>query len=305
MSLQLDKYSIEQVFICVFVVVSDFVLAYPTHLTTEAFSKLLSSVLNGAKSNNSIVRVQCCRLFSVLVNHERNQEALISLAVTEILTLPKANKTTGVDHRIALYEMLRSVTPTNNVASLVTATLPPLIVKETNEIAMSLLAKTLGLHITYRLQKNQSLEADVLSVILREMSSSKAVLRRAFCTVTGNALWDLGDERSNAAQAFATSLFPALESSLKTISANPINSTAGPLEGYVVLATLLGPISRLGVPDYGEARFPDVVLCDISYDQITCRKSHFSQCWNPGSGGFLDKTPFLVVAKNLPEISHA
>jgi hypothetical protein len=39
---------------------------------------------------------------------------------------------------------------------------------------------------------------------------------------------------------------------LKTVSSNPLNLAAGPLEGYVALAVLLGPMSRLGIPDYGE-----------------------------------------------------
>ena len=117
------------------------------------------------------------RLFSVLMGREGNEGALASLAVAEILALPKANKTTGIDHRLVLYDMLRSVIPTDDVASTVTNTLPRLIAKETNDTAMSLLAQTLAFHITYRLRKDQSLEPDVINVILREMSSPKAGLR--------------------------------------------------------------------------------------------------------------------------------
>lgn len=232
-------------------------LAYPGNLTADGFSKLLTSILHGAKSSNAAVRAQCSRLFSVLMGREGNEGSCISSAVTEILVLPKANKTTGVDHRIALYEMLQFVTPTDEGASLITDSLPSLIAKETNDVAISLLGKTLALHITYRLRKNQDLQPDVINVILREMSSSKPGLRRTFCTVAGNALWDLGNSRSDAAQAFATSLYPAFEASLKMVSANPLNST-GPLEGYVVLATLLGPVFRLGVQDYGDARSHDL-----------------------------------------------
>jgi Generalcontrol nonderepressible 1 (Gcn1) N-terminal len=248
-----------------FLVVSDFVPACPRHLTVDVFSKLLTSVLSGAKSSNAAVRVQSCRLFSVLMGRKGNEGSLVSLAVTEILALPKANKTTGVDHRIALYEMLQFVTPTDDVASLITSSLPSLIAKETNDTAVSLLAKVLALHITYRLRRNQNLEPDVINGILREMSSSKPGLRRSFCAVAGNALWCLGDDRSGAAQAFATSLYPAFDASLKTISANPLNSTVGPLEGYMVLATLLGPVSRLGVHDYGDSRSPDVLFNAISH----------------------------------------
>jgi Generalcontrol nonderepressible 1 (Gcn1) N-terminal len=235
------------------IVTSDFVLAYPRQFTGTVFSKLLTSILNGAKSNNPAVRGQSRRLFSVLIGHDGNEEALVSLAVTEILALPKANKTTGVDHRIALYDMLPHVTPTEDMALTITSILPSLISKETNDMAMSLLAQTLARHITYRLRKNQSLEPDTLNVLLRELSSSKAGLRRTFCIVTGNALWDLGNHPSDAAQEFATSVYPIFESSLKTISVNPLNSTASPLEGYVVLAALLGPVSHLVVQNYGKA----------------------------------------------------
>lgn len=198
------------------------------------------------------------------MGHEGKEGAHSPLAVAEILALPKANKTTGVEHRLVLYDMLRSVIPTNDVASTITKALLTLIVKETNDVAMSLLAQTIALHITFQLRTNQGLEPEVINVILREMTSPKAGLRRIFCTIAGRALWDLGNDLSDAAQSFAASVYPVFESTLKTISANPLNSTAGSLEGYVSLAALLGPVSHLGVQNYGDARSPEVLLCNAA-----------------------------------------
>jgi hypothetical protein len=41
-------------------------------------------------------------------------------------------------------------------------------------------------------------------------------------------------------------VLPSFETSIKTVAANPLNATAGPLEGYIAIAVLLGPISRSG-----------------------------------------------------------
>jgi len=232
--------------------VSDFLLAYPNRLPTELFRRILTPILNGAKSSNATVRSHSCRLFSVLVGRESTEAEAMSLAVTDLVALPKASKTTGADHRIALYNMLRSVKPTLAVAPTIISTLPSLLAKETNDFASSLLAQTLAPHIAFRLQENQAVESDVTNAIVRNMSSSKPALRRAFCNITGNALWDLGHSPTDAAREFATALLPAFETNLKTISANPLNSVAGPLEGYVAMAVLLGPVFRLQIPKYGE-----------------------------------------------------
>ena len=241
---------------------SDFLLAYPNRLPTDVFGRILTPILNGAKSSNATVRSQSGRLFAVLVDREGTEDVAMSLAVVELAALPKAGKTTGADHRIALYGMLRSVKPTLTVASTIISTLPSLLTKETNDFASSLLAQTLAPHIAFRLRENQAVDPDVTSVIVRDMSGPKPALRRAFCTIAGNALWHLGNDPTDAARQFATAVFPAFETNLKTISANPLNSVAGPLEGYVALAVLLGPGFRLQIPKYGEVAL-SLYLCSL------------------------------------------
>lgn len=235
-----------------FEVVTDFLLAYPRQLPTEVFQRILNPVLSGAKSNNATVRSQSCHMFSVLVNREGTDEEAFSIAVTELIALPKASRTTGADHRIALYTMLRAVKPVSGVASGLSSSLPSLLAKETNDVAVSQLAQTLAPHVTFCLRENQTLPSEVINTLVREMSSSKPALRRAFCTVAGNALWDLDGVRTDAARSFAAALLPAFESNLNTIFSSPLNSVAGPLEGYVALASLLGSVSRLDIPKYSE-----------------------------------------------------
>jgi hypothetical protein len=46
------------------------------------------------------------------------------------------------------------------------------------------------------------------------------------------------------AYEFAKSLLPSLENNLKSVVTNPLNSSAGPLEGYIAVAVLLGPLSQ-------------------------------------------------------------
>ena len=76
------------------------------------------------------------------------------------------------------------------------------------------------------------------------MTNSKPVIRRAFCSVVGSALWELESLESPSALEFAKAIVPSLETNLKTVAANPTGAAAGPLEGYVAAAILLGPLSH-------------------------------------------------------------
>lgn len=233
------------------VVIKDFFNAYNGTISKNAFSVTLKSVFNGARSTSVLVRRQSCELFTALISHPGIGDIGLASTVTELLALPKAGKTSGAEHRIALYEMLSSVKPAAGVSLTVSEELPTLIVKETNDTALSLLAKTLGSHLTWRLQHDEILESSIVNIVVKEVSSNKPALRRAFCIVTGNALWNVGDHYTNAAQSFASAALPTLENNLKTVSANPLTSTVGPLEGYVAFATLLGPVTGLKLQNYG------------------------------------------------------
>jgi hypothetical protein len=165
--------------------------------------------------------------------------------VTELFALPKAGKTSGPDHRIALYSMLSFVKP-SSISPLITLVILLLVAKETHDIATSMLATILPPHLSFLLRSDDQIPSEMMTTIAKEMSNSKPVVRRAFCSLVGDTFWALGDLPSEASESFANTVFPAFETSMKTVSANPLNAPAGPLEGYIGVAVLLGPVSRSG-----------------------------------------------------------
>ncbi|KAH0828924.1 armadillo-type protein [Lanmaoa asiatica] len=216
-------------------VTANFFLAYSHPLDVPTLKKLLTTSLNSAKSSNSAVRTNTSALFKVLV--AKFPPEFLETAVSEILTLPLTGKTTGVDHRITLYTMLTMV-PKHDAASMTLVNaLPTLIVKETNDVATSLLVHTLPTHLTHLLACNTAIPPDVTTVVAKELHSAKPVMKRAFVSVIGAAL------------LFAKAIAGALEGCIKTVSANPLGATAGPLEGYVAMAILLGQLAASGVFD--------------------------------------------------------
>lgn len=165
--------------------------------------------------------------------------------MTELCALPKAGKTSGPDHRIALYSMLSFVKP-SSISPLITLVTLLLIAKETHDTATSVLTTILPPHLSFLLRSDDPLPSEMMATIAKEMNNSKPVVRRAFCSLVGNTFWALGDLLSEASESFANAVFPAFETSMKTVATNPLNAPAGPLEGYIGVAALLGPVSRSG-----------------------------------------------------------
>ncbi|KAF9234000.1 armadillo-type protein [Melanogaster broomeanus] len=239
-------------------VISDFLLAYSHPLDTPTLKKLLTCTLNSAKSSNPVVRTNASALFKVLLTKAPSE--LLESIVSDVLALPLTGKTTGVDHRITLYTMLSTVPASDGASMGVAKALPTLMVKETNDIATSILTRTLPTHLTHHLNQNTPIPTDITTVIAKEMNSTKPVMRRAFVGVVGSALWEVGNVKGREAlEVFTKAVIGALEGNLKTVIANPSGTAAGPLEGYVALAVLLGPVGKSG-------KFDDVVSRSTSAD---------------------------------------
>ena len=219
-------------------------LAYAHPLDVPTLKKLLTASLNSAKSSNPTVRTNASALFKVLVS--KFPPEFFEIAVPEILTLPLTGKTTGIDHRITLYTMLTMLPKHDATSVTLVSALPSLIVKETNDVATSLLVRTLPTHMTHLLASNTPIPADVTSLVAKELNSAKPVLKRAFVSVVGTALWDLNMVSQDATKAFSRAVSGALEACIKMVSANPLGTPAGPLEGYVAVAMLLHASSILG-----------------------------------------------------------
>jgi hypothetical protein len=250
-------------------VISDFFRAYSAPLDEETFRRLFAPVLSAAKSSNPLVRSGCIALFSTISPTVASNEALGKYVVEELLTPPKTGKTTGPDHRVVLYSMLSSLSPSDAVSSDAVSTLPALLVKETHEPAILVLRSALGPHLGHALLAGKPVSADVFA---KEMGNSKPIVRRAFCSVVGDALWPIDAVHNEATASFVKTILPALENALKTVSANPTGVPAGPLEAYVATALMLSPLIRLGshgklLPVAGE---PWLMIVSI-YRDVKCR----------------------------------
>ena len=142
--------------------------------------------------------------------------------------------------------MLAFIAPSQLVSNPLVQTLPLLLARETHDAAVFHLASVIPRHINFLFQANESLSRETMTLLAKEMNSTKPALRRAFCSVVGNVLWQCGDLKSEASLAFANAVLPSLESNLKTTALNPLTSPPGPLAGYIALAVLMGPLSRSG-----------------------------------------------------------
>ncbi len=232
------------------------------------FRRLLVPTLNSAKSSNSVVRTTATRLFKTIIE-KMDDSTDLKLSLEELLILPKSGKTAGPDHRVALYTMLGYLTPSPSVSPTVVQSTSPLLAKETHDSAVSVLASSLTPHLLFCLRENISIHSDVQTLIAKEMTSAKPPLRRAFCSLTGDAFWQLGELTTEASSDFAKVVFPSYETNLKTVAASPIGSPAGPLEAYIAIAILLGPFARGGkfgrsitfCYEYSSAIIPDTSFC--------------------------------------------
>jgi hypothetical protein len=209
-------------------------------LPQDAFKRILTPVLNCSKSSNAVVRSNATELFKIIVSKNAENHEDLKSAVIEVLSLPKAGKTTGPDHRIALYTMLQSLPPSPTTSPEVISSVPTLLTKETNDPAIEALGSSLSSHLSFQLRGDKALPPPVVTVIVKELANSKPQIRRAFYSAVGGALWSLESLETGASAALIKAILPVLEASLKNVSANPVGAVAGPLEGYVAIALLLG-----------------------------------------------------------------
>lgn len=238
-------------------VVSAFFQAYPYTLPNDQFRRVLVIVLNSSKSSNPTTRSNAVTLFRVMVQHNTDQ-GNFDLCLDEILGPAKAGKTTGPDHRAALYSMLSFLPASPETSKTLAETAPYLLVKENSDVVVPLLASLLVPHLVCLLKAGIPLPKEAVGNIVKEMASSKPILRRSLCSLTGSVLWDCTETTNEAVQLFLTAVVPTLENGLKTVAANPLGSPAGPVEGYIALAGLLGPLARF--PQFGESGMFVLVL---------------------------------------------
>lgn len=214
-----------------------------------------------------MTRAAAADLFKSIIK-KSGDTADAKYALDELLSLPKSGKTSGAEHRISLYIMLGHLSPATEISPVIIQSIPPLLTKETHDAAISVLVTSLTPHVVFALRENSPLPAEASTLTAKGMNDAKPSIRRAFCSLVGNSLWQLEELSTQASSDFVRAILPSIETNLKTITANPASAPAGPLEGYIAVATLLGPIHRSG--KFGKRGFGSSprALTDIEYRRV-------------------------------------
>lgn len=249
-----------------FIVATQFFSAFKHPIDTDMFRRLLTQVINSSKSSNASVRSSSVQLFKTIITtiDISDPNGLFPIAGTELLNLPKTGKSAGPDHRIALYSMLSYITPKPKLSADLVQVATSILAKEaqTQEHATAVLASVLASHVAILLLPtvDEPLSTDMTTLIAKEMNSSKPGIKRAFCALTGSALFE-GDDILTAEKgiSFAKSILPAWEACLKSSSSTALTASGGPIEGYIAISVLLGSFARSG--KFGMSRLNETGRC--------------------------------------------
>lgn len=235
-------------------VMTEFFRAYDRKTEDDVFRRVFATTMNGVKSSNAITRASAVTLFQVALKRNSdpdNEEHCLN----EILAPVKTSKSTGPDHRFALYSMLASISPSLATSASIVDITPTLLVKETNDATIARLSAAATPHFVFLLQNGKQIQASPLTSLVKEMYGGKPALRRATCSLVGDTLLAGSDSatQSDSLKEFTKAVVPAFEENLKAVTSNPLTAPAGPLEGYVALASLLGPVGRY--KEFGTSHF--------------------------------------------------
>lgn len=257
-------------------VIASFFASLSSEITcsSEIRSKLISPILTSAKSVTLPTRSASLQLFNVLFaapspSFSASDVDPILPFAAQIISPLKLGKTSSPDHRTTLFTMLGSLPAASalspELASLVLLLLP----KESNEITLSSMMLVLLRHLPTSLASNATLAPAEVGALVKGMQELKPTIRRAICSTVGEVLWSLDANAatvSTSALAFCVGVLPGLEFGLKTMLSNPLNSPAGPLEGYIAVAVLKGRLGKWDVKAIGK----EVDLRCLMHCSVTC-----------------------------------
>lgn len=240
---------------------------YP-HDTSAHVKPLLSGIVSSTKSSVAATRAKAVSLFLTLMQNAQQDKARKEVA-DEILGLLKtAGKTSSPDQRAALYDMLAaamrslSAEASMGMAEGIAALLP----KETTEASMRGALSALLSRIPILLHGPPSAAANatvstVGKALAKEVQNAKVPLRKIACNAVGSTVWALCKglpEDGAALEALTEALLPAFEANLKNATTSTLTSPAGPLEGFIAVALLEGPLK--GVKKVGDLAAKNEVL---------------------------------------------
>ena len=232
-------------------VIASFLTSSPSEIliSPSLHAKLLPAILAACKSVTASTRAASLSLFDVLYTKNSTQQDLLPVA-EQVFAPLKAGKTSSPDHRTTLFTMLGSLAPSAKLSTEVVNLTLSLLPKESNDVTITAMMRVITTHLPTSLNAGSKLDAAAVTALIRGMQEPKPGIRRAVCLAVGSVVWSLdgaAESIGEAAKAFGVSILPGLESGLKTVITNPLNAPAGPLEGFVAIASLKGRLGRWGV----------------------------------------------------------
>ncbi|ORX39844.1 regulation of translational elongation-related protein [Kockovaella imperatae] len=210
-------------------------------------AKLLPAVLSASKSSNADTRLKAIDLFYAICNHCQD-DAKLEKVVMEVMTLPKTGKTGSPEHRVALFNMIHSVKPSEKVSIVVLETVVPLLAKETNEPALQATCQAIEPHLAIILSSEMKGLDATITMLAKELNSSRLPTKRAVSDCVGKAILSAtAKDRhlSSSGQQLVGILAAALDANLESAASNPPTNVAGYLEGYVAIALAFGALSGI------------------------------------------------------------
>jgi hypothetical protein len=222
-----------------FLAVAKLYISYKHPLQLEELKRLSSPILSSTKSTNASVRAGAVSLFESVLSREISEDDTKQV-IESILNPAITGKSTGPDHRQALYATLACIQPNTTVSTYLVETLLPLMEKETNDNNLFVLSDVLPKHIVFTLRNTGSFRTESLNIMVKEMGSTKAASKKAMTLVAGQTFWQLSrDEKGvEGTEKLLESLRPILDKNLKE---SPTTSLAGsgPVDAWVTVVILL------------------------------------------------------------------
>ncbi|KAG8863877.1 translational activator of GCN4, partial [Serendipita sp. 405] len=213
---------------------------YKQSLRDEELKRLLTPILSGTKSTNGTVRSGVIDLW-LAITPLIISESGFKFSVDNILTPVLTGKTNGVDHRQALFKLIQHI-PTGPQSREIIKGLVAQLEKETNESVLTCISEALPKHMVNVLKSGNHLEPSLLSIIGKEVASSKPPNRRAVMVVLGNIFWDAYQDPSAwtpGATELLETIYPTLEKILRDAPSSTMAPGANPVEAWIALVVLL------------------------------------------------------------------
>jgi len=207
----------------------------------------MKPLVSNIKSTNAIIRTGAVSAFCQIASRCAKVEVMGEIA-DEIIAPLKSGKVASPDHRVLHAEMLLAVVRSESVAIRLSSTIPLVLGKEGNEIAMSAEALALNKCTMLLLGSSKELPQGLTGCYAKGLADKKPSVRRIWAPLAGEALYCFsGTDHAALSQnsvRFAEAVLPPLFDMFSEALANPIsasqnNTTIGALVASSIAPRLL------------------------------------------------------------------